>query len=63
MRENLPGFIILKGIFNSVFYFISVVLVNSHGLLSMEVIQDLRVKTEFLDLFQKIILSSFLKNV
>lgn len=63
MRENLPGFIILKGIFNSVFYFISVVLVNSHGLLSMEVIQDLRVKTEFLDLFQKIIWSSFLKNV
>lgn len=69
MRENLPGFIILKGIFNSVFYFISIVtiisivIINSRRLLSMEVTEDSCVKTEFLDLFQEITLSLFLNTV
>lgn len=50
MRENLPDIFMLKGIFNSVFYFISVVLVDSHDLLSVKITQDSHVKAEFLDL-------------
>lgn len=45
MTEKLPGVFILKGILNSIFSFISVVLVDSHGLLSLNIREDSYVKT------------------